>query len=448
GGQALWQCLQKRVQESFAELVILPALMGTFTAFDALIGSVDILIGARKLSTKEEVKAALIQIREEGDRLKSEVQRVYKEFKYSVKELKKQLDELAQDKQKSTASVNTWADAQELKGLKVIISTVSDIKKEVTTSVIRPVRDALRNNDSAYALEEKLAEVVSPVLARDIAKSYDLFGRKVQDFKPSSGRLTKVVQADDAAGKRSLEHAERAVRSLYQAMRNAIEARTSFQLQAQARQISEIVQLILEQYYQNLLLENCSAQISVIDLQNAIASEYRNQISSQSPELPPEFIDLSVLKMEKQETEQQVKVGERQEKHKTGSCLKTERIQTYDVTKTQEFEELLLPDTDAMAEQWSNALEQSSDQLLNAIRNWTLDCVEASQEVFDHSVRRILCLAEDALRQQRVIIEQNFKDEWARWKKAERSKDMAKHTKEKLLDISQCVKNRNQPRSV
>lgn len=441
GGQALWQCLQKRVQESFAELVILPALMGTFTAFDALIASVDILVETRKLSTEAEVNAERTRIKEERARLKSEVQRVYGEFRDVVNELKERLEELAQDKLKSTDAVNAWAEDRGLRGFKAIISTVSDIKKEVTTSIIKPVREALRNNDSAYDLEEKLAQVVSSVLARSVAKSYDLYGRKVQNFNSSSGRLTKLVRADDAAGKRSLEQAERAVRSLYQAMRNAIEARTRFQLQVKAREISEVVQLILGEYYQNLLLENCSAQISTINLQNAIASEYRNQISSQPLKLPPELIDLSVLKMEKQETEQLVKVGERQEKHKTGSCLKTERTQTYDITKTQEFEELLLPNTDAMAQQWSQGLEQGSSQLLNAIRRWTQDCLEASKEDFNHSAESILRLAEDALNQQLTIIDQRFQEEWERWAKIERNRNIAKQIEEQLLDISQGAKD-------
>ncbi|MGB3517537.1 MAG: dynamin family protein [Elainellaceae cyanobacterium] len=436
GGQALWQCLQKKVQESFAELVILPALMGTFTAFNALITSVDILVETRKLSTMEEVNAEQTRIREGRDRLEREVGRIHKKFRDAVDDLGKLLEEREQNKLDST-KIKTWAQEKGLIGFQDVISAVSDIEKEVTTSIIKPVRDALRNNDSAYDLEEKLGAVVSPVRARSIAKSYDLFGRQIQDFNSSSGRLTNRVRADDAEGKRSLEHAERAVRCLYQSMRNAIEARTSFQLQVKAQEISTAVQSLLEKEFEDLQ-EACSEHLPTLNLTDAISSEYFSQASSNLPQLPAEFIDLSVLKMEKQQAQERVKTGEHQVQYTTGSCFKTERTRTVDITENQQFEELLLPDKNEMARQWSKGLEQGNSQLVAALCGWILDCLDASKDDFDCSIENILRLVEDSLNQQLAILEQRSQEELTRWEQIETVKNLAVQAKEELVHTSRC----------
>lgn len=434
GGQALWQCLQQRVQESFAELVILPALMGTFTAFDALIASIDTLIETRKLSTEKEVEAEQNRIKEGRDRLKREVEQIHEKFRGDVDELKELLKKREQD-QTDSIELKTWAQEKGLEGFQDIISAVSDIEKEVTRSVIKPVRDAMRNNDSAYELEEKLGEVVSPVLARSIARSYDLFGRKVQDFSHSSGTLTKRVRTDDAEGKQSLKDAERAVRCLYQAMRNAIEARTSFQLQVKAQEISTAVHSLSRKEFDELQ-GACSEYLPTLNLADAISSAYFSQASSNKPQLPEEFIDLSVLNMEQKQGQERVKIGERQEKYKTGSCLKTERTLTVDITESQQFEELSLPDKDEMARQWSKGLKQGNHQLLAELCGWIQNCLDASKDDFDRSVEKILRLVEDALNQQLANLEQRSQEELARWEQIETLKNLAVQAKEELVHTS------------
>lgn len=49
GGTALWQCINHRINESFTDLVILPALNKVFSRFDSLSESLDVVIQNRAL---------------------------------------------------------------------------------------------------------------------------------------------------------------------------------------------------------------------------------------------------------------------------------------------------------------------------------------------------------------------------------------------------------------
>ena len=50
GGQTLWDCIKKRIEESFAELVILPILVNVFNSYDSFSDSVNLLIQTRKIT--------------------------------------------------------------------------------------------------------------------------------------------------------------------------------------------------------------------------------------------------------------------------------------------------------------------------------------------------------------------------------------------------------------
>ena len=78
GGKELWKCFRERVQESFAELVILPALVEVFDNYNVLSGSLDILIQTRKISNQEQVEQEREKIAKIRQNLQKNIQENWK----------------------------------------------------------------------------------------------------------------------------------------------------------------------------------------------------------------------------------------------------------------------------------------------------------------------------------------------------------------------------------
>ncbi len=87
GGKALWTLIRTRIQESFSELVILPVLLNVFNSFDALTGSLDILIETRKILNQEQVEA-------ERDKITTIRQNLQKNTKKLIVIFKKKLENM------------------------------------------------------------------------------------------------------------------------------------------------------------------------------------------------------------------------------------------------------------------------------------------------------------------------------------------------------------------
>jgi len=87
GGRELWDRFRVRVQESFAELVILPALLEVFDNYDALEKLLEVVIQARKINNQEQVEQERDQIAKIRQNLQKNIKKIGKEFKVEIEEL-------------------------------------------------------------------------------------------------------------------------------------------------------------------------------------------------------------------------------------------------------------------------------------------------------------------------------------------------------------------------
>lgn len=190
GGKELWDRFRVRVEESFAELVILPALVNVFNSYDALSKSLNILIQTRKLYNQQQVEQEVENIKKIRQDFHKYSKNESNEFKNNIKiwiELLKKNDE------NSRSRFTKEAREKGLKEFQRIFETVQDVEKELNLVLISPVIDAFKNNQSAYELEDKLREVVAPPLARHIAEVYDNLSRRLSKFKEQSELLVRSV---------------------------------------------------------------------------------------------------------------------------------------------------------------------------------------------------------------------------------------------------------------
>ncbi len=445
GGQALWNCIRIRLQESFSELVILPALLDVFTSFDAFKDALNILIETSKIDNQEQVKAErekVIQIRQD---LEKNLKKINGDFN---KEVKKIVEGLKTDNPKEIDKLKEEAQAKKREGFSHIFDAVSFVEGDLTTSLIVPVRDAFQNNQSAYELEDNLGEIITSALAKDIAKQYDNVSRRIQKFAVVSDDLHRKVRADDSKAIQELEHDERYVRLLYHTMRQAITARAEFSLQGKAKQFENALQSLVNEQLKRLKISLSQQELSSVnlDLESAVMSDLHNQLTQNLPTLPEKFFEIPDNIEQRNTTENEIvdteeyeekvkktKHEKYQESYQSGSCFKSTKTRTKTrpieyietVTKTRdiyediEYIELLLPSSNKMAKQWSDGIEKGKKQLWDLLCDWIISRLDYVNHIFEESIIDITNLAERALAEQARIIESEFEEKKQFWESIE-----------------------------
>ncbi|PNW62159.1 UNVERIFIED_CONTAM: hypothetical protein BEN50_04455, partial [Euhalothece sp. KZN 001] len=195
GGQQLWNTLRYRVQESFPELVIAPALNPIFYAFNSLCSKLDTIAEIRKIQDLEEIEELREKLEKTRHQVKKKIKKLSDSSKGEIVDIKNELKENTVD---SRIRVGTKLKEQGITGFEGFTDAVDEVKQDIILKLIRPVRKTLQNKDSAYELEDQLQEVISPVIARKIAKAYDSMKTKLNhNFKNSDGYLIKSVRKDD-----------------------------------------------------------------------------------------------------------------------------------------------------------------------------------------------------------------------------------------------------------
>lgn len=458
GGKELWDCFRRRVQKSFAELVILPALLEVFNNYESLSDNLDILIKTRKINNQEQVEQEREKIAQIRQDLQKNIKKLGKEFKTEIEQL---IEGLKNDDPKSRIKIKQDADKKGRKGFSIIFDAVAEVEGDLTKVLIVPVRDSLKKNQGAFELRDKLREVTLPSLADNISKAYDNVSRRLSKFSQQSEYLVKRVRADDDKGTKELEHDERYVRILYYNMREAITKRAEFVLQGKAQQFEQALESLVDVQVNSLKVCLSASNFSAINIEKAAISNLRKKLAQNLPTLPEKFFELpDAIKQNrsqqrevvgtKTEYETRTKTEDQSytESYKDGSCFfstKT-RTKTRPVTRNYEeavtrniyedieYVELFLPSPDLMAKQWSSGIAKNKASLWDILCGWIFKRLDYVSSIFEESVDEITNLAERALQQQLSFIEDNFEQEKQFWRDFEVQKDNATAICQKLAE--------------
>ncbi|WP_449417588.1 dynamin family protein [Phormidium nigroviride] len=449
GGRELWDCFRVRVQESFAELVILPALLEVFDNYDALAQSLDILIQTRKINNQEQVKQERDKIANIRQDLQKNIKKIGKEFKGEIEQL---IAGLKSDDPNTRIKIKQSAEKKGFDGFSLIFDAVNEVEGDLTKVLIVPVRDALKDNHGAFDLRDKLREVTSPSLAEDISNAYDNVSRRLSKFSSESEYLVKRVRADDNHGTTELKHDERHTLLLYHSMRKAMSTRAEFFLQGKAQQFEQALESLVDEQVKRLKVCLSDEKFSSINVEKAAISNLRKKLAQNLPTLPEKFFELPEAIEQKQSTQTEV-VGTKTEYetrtkteyenyteyYQDGSCFSSTKTRTKTRPVTREYQEavtrniyedieyveLSLPSPDLMAKQWLNGIEKGKGSLWDILLDWILERLKDVTSIFEESVDEITNLAERTLQQQLTIIEENFEEQKQFWLDFEVQKDYA-----------------------
>ncbi|MBE9234602.1 dynamin family protein [Anabaena aphanizomenioides LEGE 00250] len=460
GGRELWQRFQVRVEESFDELVIFPALVEVFEKYLALSEMLDVLIQTRKIYNQEQVELERSKIAKIRLELQSNLKKIDKELKSETKQL---IGELKTNDTKTKIKIQKDAKKKKRHRFDEIIFAIDEVEGDLTKVLVVPVRDSLKKNLGAFELKDKLQEITSPALADDIAKTCDNVSRRLSKFSPQSEYLFKSVRADDNNGKKELEHDERYVRLLYHCMRQAISVRAEFFLQGKVEKFEKALESLIEEQVKRLKI--CLSEetfASSINLEKATISDLRKKLPGDLLKLPEKIFDLEDNIKQKQTKKKEV-VGQKTEYetrtkteyenyteyYQSGSCYKSTKSRTKsrpvtrnyteavtrDITDDVEYVELFLPSPDLMAKQWLSGIEKGKDSLWDILLDWISQRLDDVSSIFEESVDDITNLAERALEKQLRIIEENFENEKQFWQDFEIKKNRVNALCKKLEKV-------------
>jgi len=414
GGKELWQRLRTRIEESFAELVILPALvevLETHRSFTDALGTVSKI---RKINSQERLKAERERLEKLQDRLHKDVPETRERFRNRLTAAAEDLKTGDQERRhKLTKDLGP--------GFESLLGAVNEVTGDLTSTLIAPVRDALKTSRAVYDLEEEMCRVLAPARAKDLTYAYDKFSRRIPTMSRGDGTLVLRVREDDGPGVEQLRETERDARRLYQNMRECLSARAELTLQGQAESIRRALTGLLEQQADAIIKIPCLTELRDLSLDQAIESARQARSRSELLDLPDKFFKLPDA-VDQQRHEQVEVVGKRQdvEYYETGSsCFKDKKSRTVtrDVTGIVAYQELTLPDEDGMARQWSDGVKRGEESLWEILRDWMIHALQESSLSFSAAIESVLRLADRALEQQQRLAADEHKAVVELWKR-------------------------------
>ena len=416
GGDRLWKCMRDRIRESFSELVILPALIDVLENYKHLVNTIEVEVNIKKISKKEELENKQQNIIDGSERLIREVENIRDRFQQEIKTI------IGLLKQDSQANRNNL-DRRGIESFDSFYDTVRQVEEDLVEHLIFPVRDALEQDKGTYELEEELTKVISPPKAKGIAKAYDSVNRKLSKFKSDdSGYFIIQVRQDDKENVRSMEHAEKSVRSLYYAMRKAITTRAEFTLQGQTKQfetgLSSLVNRLIEE-----LKNACQQELPALDLEKVIISDFENHIDRNPPQLPEELFTFADTIKPNTTSRREVVGNKKETQHYIeGSCLKQEKTRTVNknIYDDIEYKELKLPNHKNMARQWADGITKEKQKLWEIIEDWISYYLEQIIQECDRAIDKTIKSTEKAFDKQLQEIEQNRVKQSEYWQQFER----------------------------
>jgi hypothetical protein len=433
GGDRLWQCMRDRIQQSFSELVIVPALIDVFDCYKLLNEVINLESNIKKIGRQEELETKQQAISEGSERLTKEVENIRDQLATDVKTI---IKALKTNDSPERSKAEQYLKQKGYEGFFSLLDGVREVEGDLIEQLITPVREAFKSEKGTYELEEELTKVITPPKAKAVAKAYDLVNRKLSKFeRDDSGYFIKQVRQDDLEENRSMEHAEKAVRSLYYAMRKAISARAEFTLQGQTNQLETGLQSLVNKLTEELK-SVCRQELPDLELDKVIVTRFESYLTQNPPELPEQLFDFaSDIQQDAIRKREVVGTKKEQQTYTEGSCFKQEKTRTVtnNVYENIEYQELKLPDYKKMGQQWADGIAQEKEKLWNILDNWISDYLERITQECDRSIDKAIKLTERAFEQQLRLIEQNGVKQVEYWEQFEQELDS-------LTDIYQQLK--------
>lgn len=425
GGKELWQRLRTRIEESFAELVILPALIEVLDTHRSFTDALRAVSKIRRIDSQE-------QLEHERERLEQLQIRLHEEVSATRERFRSRLTAGAEGLKTGDQAVRHRLTKDLGPGFESLLGAINEVTGDLTKSLIAPVRDALKASRGVYDLEEEMCRVLDPAPAKDLTRAYDLFSRRIPTLSRGKGTLGLRVREDDGAGVALLRESERDARRLYQNMRECLAARGEFTLQGQAGSIRGALAGLMEQQA-DAISQACLSELPDLSLDQVIESARKARSRNELLDLPEQFFALPTAIRQEEAAVPEV-TGFRSKTVETGSwCWKDTETIREPIVENIRYRDLQLPDEDGMARQWSDGVKGGEDSLWETLRDWMVEALLESSISFSAAIESVLRLADRALEQQQRLAADEHEAVVELWKRIDWEVDRLVGSRDRLF---------------
>ncbi|MDB9313772.1 dynamin family protein [Spirulina sp. CS-785/01] len=434
GGQKLWETLRYRVQDSFPQLVIAPAFMKVLNQFDALVTKVNTIADVRKIEQLKELEELQEKLDKSRQQSQKQAESLRKDFFEDIEEIRKNLKEnTVESRRRATQKIQKKG----IQGFKSFTKAVDTVKQDITLKLMRPVREALKKKQGAYELEDKLKDIISPSLANQIGRAYDLMREKLINYKKDSGYFVFTAREGEQKAIQKLDHAEKAVRVFFEVMKRAIGQRTEFSLQTQAanfeKALQELAQSNIDELYQLI-----SVQFPELQIDQAIFADFEQKLALTPLKITEDIVDFSAM-IQAQELTKEVQVDQRTKRvtYTEGSCFKKEHKNTTVVEPIMgevQYREIRIPNFDIMVKQWTEGIDNAESTLWDRLCDWMVAYLDQMNKKFDESIDEIFDFTNRTLKEQEKMAEQKTQETTQRWHEIETQQQALKLIRQQLRE--------------
>lgn len=404
GGKSLWDCIKLRLEESFNELIILPTLINLFNFYDSFSYALNIKINTSKITNINEVKDKQLELINFRQKFPSLISNISDDFDQTIKFYIKTFK--SKDVNLITRTLEEAKD-KGLIGIQNFSTIVKDIEIDLMETIINPIRDAFNVKDRAFDLKDKLGENIAPYLAEDIAREYDYISLRLNDFEKQDSYLIKRAKVGDTKKLKELEHNEKYVRLFYQNIKSALISRSEYVLQAREKDFLLSLESLIDKQLERLTFSIEEEYLEYLDIENVIMSDIRKELNQNFTKLPENFFNLD-SKVQQNQLSKNEKTGKQAKtmSKEVGSCLdkKTENYTIYvDKYEDIQYKQLQIPNTDMMAKQWADGIENSKygkNGLWDILFEWSTDNLKYIHHLFENSLSNVIDLVERLLKEQ------------------------------------------------
>ncbi len=403
GGKSLWDCLHGRVQESFTNIVILPAVISVTEAYKSLGAAVSSFLQIKQEVDIEQIRATRDQLSLSFDKAKEAISFIDQKYEEKLNKLKNLLAENNDDNSK----LLTYVEQEGIEGIKPLRNATEDVERDINKKLIIPVKDALDKDSGVYDLEEKLLSSSSPLVARHVASAYDLTRGKLVSFKLEKDFYYKKVRTDSTSEVHKLDQAEKAIRSLYQRMKEGIAIRAEFSLQGKAEEFEKAITSFLSNLIDEIN-ETYRTEFNYLGVNEILEAKLFNSSKPRNIEIPEEiFVFKDDVKSAKKSNYEKVGTENHTERYKEGSCFSAEktRTKTRDKMDYVDYTELYLPNSRKMSEQWLQGIRNSQPELWQRISEWMVEYLKVTIANSQENMIDVVNFAKSSLDKQLTDLE-------------------------------------------
>jgi len=372
-------------------LIIMPAVSTFMGAYGDLYIKIKEVLNIRKIESKDEVEGKLNAL----DETVKKIQTVIRQWKM---EREKKL--IAYIRLTSDLTPENLTEATKLfPGFVKIHYIFDEIRKDITSKVIIPLRNHLKNRKGCFDLEETLGDTLEKSVLKDLLRKYeDILVNVYQDSASTSNGIKEKVRKSNSSEVKRLEAKEECLRNFYFKVRKSIVSRAEFVLQAKAREFRESFYTLFKKDYEELK-QTGVALVGIQGIETMLPEpQFDDEWWEERLKIPRDIFQADFTYTSTLSNREVVKT------YQEGSCFPdTKRI--YDDI---DYFEINLPDAYGLSNAWEKGLMEEEKSVWEVLHVWLddlftdvlqrlEDALEGTRRIFYEELTRQKIRLEDRL---------------------------------------------------